>query len=109
MGKITNPRFGKIVRNHCQMKRYEWALFLWLHFIVCAVHKITHRLSGVNLVAGIACEPCSKGGKSSLTGKLARGIFGVFTYGLSEVARAGYRSIAKKCPYCEGTSLVNIN
>jgi hypothetical protein len=48
MGKITNPRFGKIVRNHCQMKRYEWALFFMLNSNVNVPFEVIERFAIVN-------------------------------------------------------------
>lgn len=56
----------------------------------------------------IVCDSCSKGGKSGLTGKLARVYFGVASAGLTEVARAGYRKKKQKCPRCDGKSLIRI-
>jgi hypothetical protein len=57
----------------------------------------------------IACEPCTKGGKSSTAGGITRAVFGVLTYGISEAVRAGYRSVIQKCPACEGKDLVLIS
>jgi len=57
----------------------------------------------------IFCEPCTKGGKSSTAGAVSRAVFGVLTYGASEVLRAGYRKAVQKCPACEGKALVRIS
>ena len=54
------------------------------------------------------CNNCSKGGRSSGLGVATRTVFGIFTYGASEIARAGYRKAKQKCPYCGSKDLMRI-
>jgi len=56
----------------------------------------------------VVCDTCSKGGKSSMLGKLTRAYVGVSTLGLSEATRSGYRKIKQKCPSCDGKDLIII-
>lgn len=56
----------------------------------------------------IICDSCSKGGKSGALGGTARVVAGLYTAGLSEVARAGYRKLNQKCLKCNGDNLVLI-
>lgn len=54
------------------------------------------------------CDACTKGGRSSTAGKVARGVVGYVSAGLSEVARAGYRKAIQKCPSCQGVDLIRV-
>ena len=54
------------------------------------------------------CDACAKGGRSTTTGKGMRLIAGIFTYGLSEVARATVRNVMKACPKCGSDDLMRI-
>jgi len=56
----------------------------------------------------IYCDACSKGGRSSTTGKIARGLAGYMSLGLTEAARAGYRKASQRCPSCESTDLIRL-
>jgi hypothetical protein len=63
------------------------------------------RCRGCNLVV---CDTCTKGGRSSAGGKLLRGVFGLATYGVSEVVRAAMRSSNQACPRCGTQQFISI-
>ena len=56
----------------------------------------------------LICDDCSKGGKSSGGVVALRWIAGIYTLGLSEAARAGYRKSIQKCPKCDNSILISI-
>ena len=56
----------------------------------------------------IMCANCSKGGKSTGLGKFVRTGAAIATYGISEVARAGYRKVNQKCIHCGSIEIMSL-
>lgn len=54
------------------------------------------------------CDACVKGGRSTTTGKALRWVAGIYTAGLSEVARSTVRNFKKACPKCGSDDLMRI-
>ena len=63
------------------------------------------RCSGCGM---LTCDTCSKGGQSTGAGGAGRAVAGLYTLGITELARSAYRKAKQHCLNCGGKSLVKV-